>query len=76
MPIFCSVFLILIISLEGKKVPVWFDRDSLTFSFLVASVVQFIRGRHSIKRDFPLATSKRPSLSPWARVRALLTPQV
>ncbi|TBU49926.1 hypothetical protein BD309DRAFT_850608 [Dichomitus squalens] len=35
--------------------------------FEVASIVQYVRGRQNIKRDFPLVTAKKPSLSPWAR---------
>ncbi|KAI1789824.1 hypothetical protein LXA43DRAFT_551658 [Ganoderma leucocontextum] len=45
---------------------------TLTIGLEVASIVQYIRGRHNIKKDFPLVTAKRPSLSPWARAALFL----
>ncbi|TFK94370.1 hypothetical protein K466DRAFT_353312 [Polyporus arcularius HHB13444] len=53
-PIFCGIFLLLIIGFE------------------LATIVRIIRGRQIIKRDFPLAKAKRPSLSPWCRAALFL----
>ncbi|KAI0719967.1 hypothetical protein C8T65DRAFT_634467 [Cerioporus squamosus] len=53
-PIFCGIFLLLIIGFE------------------LATIVRIIRGRQIIKRDFPLCSAKRPSLSPWCRAALFL----
>ncbi|KAI0756825.1 hypothetical protein C8Q80DRAFT_1091399 [Daedaleopsis nitida] len=53
-PIFCSIFLVLIIMLE------------------VATALRYYRGRQIIKKEFPLADAKKPSLSPLCRAALFL----
>ncbi|KAI0375183.1 hypothetical protein BV20DRAFT_253376 [Pilatotrama ljubarskyi] len=53
-PIFCGIFLLLIIGFE------------------VATIIRYYRGRHLIKKVFPLVDAKKPSLSPWCRAALFL----